>query len=1610
MVIIETSSVSNIKSSLSQTGRYAPIWAHSHIWALETQDKFRENGGILKPAGYRPSLWMELGDWVRLESIGAEDIVDGNPRLILGLIWTIILRFQIQEIEIDVDEENESSEKKSAKDALLLWCQRKTSGYHGVHIHNFTDSWRSGLGFNALIHAHRPDLFRWAEVPAADHVETLNHAFDVAHKHLGIPRLLDAEDVDTTRPDEKSVMTYVASYYHTFARMKNEQKSGRRIANIIGQLMDCDGRKTEYGRLFSALMEWIRATTLRLADRDLPNSLDGIQRLLLAFKQYRTVEKPPKYKERSEIEALFFHINTMQKSLVGETWAPMEGQLPQDLERAWQQLEQAEHAREIALRTELLRQQRLEQLNYKFNTKSVLRKGYLKEMIQVLSDPRYGSNLAQVDATVKKHEAISADILARTERFEDLSAMAAELVREKYHGAEAVTRNEQAVLQRWRELLELLERHRAALASLAHLMALLREADAVEQTLGQMQNQFQSEEVGRHLVDVERLLQAHALQELQLGALEESIRRLVRQGAAASGPAQPLQQLASQLAHLEEAYDALVAAAKDRKARLEDARNLYQFLEDHDEEEGWVTEKQRICRAEVAAKDLRGVLALKQKHTALLHELRAREHVSQRHKAKGQSLIDAKHPKSSEIERRLALLSQQWETLRQLAAVREKQLADAAEAHQFYGDANEAESWMKEKRALVATEDCGRDAPEAAALLARQRALHHELCAYKTELDTLATHANRLQQAGITALQLPTEVETSSGPEEEEWVNESRLVPTEVWEEEPVERLEHRTVTEERSVPQVKALYAFTGQGISMQKGEVMFLMNKTNPDWWSVRKADRTDGFVPANYVREIEPRVVPVQVRRPERVRTVQRVKKTVLVKQVVPVRRAPAPAPAPARRRPPPSTAPRPVGDTIGHIQRSYDELLELSAARREQLEDAIKLYSFFAECDDFDKWMKDKEKMLRADDEQDSVDNAKRKYEKFVTDLSAASKRLEQIDSAAEELVAAKHGQAARATARRQQLKQQWDRLLRLKLQKERSLEGASSVELFSRTCDEALEWMAEKEQQLASSSAPPPDLRTVRALQRRHAQLERELEPLRDKVHTLTLLADDVKNQYPSERANVESRQRQISAMWERCRAQAAERRARLESAVGHQIFGNSTAMLQDWLQKVQEQLQAESSAKDVATAEGLQKQHQELYDDIKAHDDEFAEVIQLGQQLLSSNPALTDVAEKIKHLQQEQANVHKRRLSKSIGHFIEAAEELQAWIQDKTRTAKDQSYRDLANLERKLQKHEAFERELQANEKQLRNVESTGKSLQESDAARASEVSQRVKSLRAAWDELVAASRDKGAKLRQAALQRKHRRAIEDAKARLVDLERALKSKEVGADLRSCKRLMNQHQALEQELAQWEQKASALQAQGLDLVSSGHFDAEAIQQDSDNLSRHVAALHDPAAKRRQALESSLQLHKFAAEVSGERSWLQERRAAAAAPVSAANAAAALKHHAKLLAELQGRQPIMRRVLNHGHKLIEEGHPQEDKITSLCSALEEEYGEVAAAAEERGNRLEEAAKAQQFLNDAVELDAWLADKAAALADPDVGRDTHRATQLLTRHKASTELTE
>jgi len=86
---------------------------------------------------------------LKLINIGPEDMLDGNLKLTLGLVWSLIEKWDISEM---------SDEDLSGKDALLLWCKKKTKDYDNVKVDNFHTSWKDGLAFCALIHKHRPNL------------------------------------------------------------------------------------------------------------------------------------------------------------------------------------------------------------------------------------------------------------------------------------------------------------------------------------------------------------------------------------------------------------------------------------------------------------------------------------------------------------------------------------------------------------------------------------------------------------------------------------------------------------------------------------------------------------------------------------------------------------------------------------------------------------------------------------------------------------------------------------------------------------------------------------------------------------------------------------------------------------------------------------------------------------------------------------------------------------------------------------------------------------------------------------------------------------------------------------------------------------------------------------------------------------------------------------------------------------------------------------------------------------------------------------------------------------------------------------------------------------
>uniref|UniRef100_A0A663DVF2 Dystrophin n=1 Tax=Aquila chrysaetos chrysaetos TaxID=223781 RepID=A0A663DVF2_AQUCH len=148
---------------------------------------------------------------VDLVNIGSSDIVDGNHKLTLGLIWNIILHWQVKDVMKNI---MAGLQQTNSEKILLSWVRQSTRNYPQVNVINFTSSWSDGLAFNALLHSHRPDLFDWNAVASQQSpVQRLDHAFNIARQHLGIEKLLDPEDVATACPDKKSILMYVTSLF-----------------------------------------------------------------------------------------------------------------------------------------------------------------------------------------------------------------------------------------------------------------------------------------------------------------------------------------------------------------------------------------------------------------------------------------------------------------------------------------------------------------------------------------------------------------------------------------------------------------------------------------------------------------------------------------------------------------------------------------------------------------------------------------------------------------------------------------------------------------------------------------------------------------------------------------------------------------------------------------------------------------------------------------------------------------------------------------------------------------------------------------------------------------------------------------------------------------------------------------------------------------------------------------------------------------------------------------------------------------------------------------------------------------------------------------------------
>jgi actinin alpha len=175
-----------------------------------------------------------------------------------------------------------------------------------------------------------------------------------------------------------------------------------------------------------------------MGDRNFDNTLDGVVQKINDFKEYKSNDKPPKYNEKVELEALISGLQTKLSVNGRPPFAPPAGLSSADIDASWGQLGEAERERGLALRYELRRQKKILDLLRKFKQIAGKLESWSAERQVSLNSKDYGDTVSATQAKLKNLDAFESEFSAQTARTEQLKDIANQLEQLQYNDMGAI--------------------------------------------------------------------------------------------------------------------------------------------------------------------------------------------------------------------------------------------------------------------------------------------------------------------------------------------------------------------------------------------------------------------------------------------------------------------------------------------------------------------------------------------------------------------------------------------------------------------------------------------------------------------------------------------------------------------------------------------------------------------------------------------------------------------------------------------------------------------------------------------------------------------------------------------------------------------------------------------------------------------------------------------------------------------------------------------------------------------------------------------------------------------------------------------------------------------
>ena len=171
-------------------------------------------------------------------------------------------------------------------------------------------------------------------------------AFNIASKEIGIPDLLDVEDVcDVAKPDERSLMTYIAYWFHAFSQMERVENAGRRVEKFVTNMQGAWGMQNSFEERMKKLLQEILAQRHAWKAATFTGTYADAKEQSTDFAAYKRSQKRKWVAEKSDLAALLGNIKTKMSTYRLRAYEPPESLNLEALDKEWQILLEAERDR-----------------------------------------------------------------------------------------------------------------------------------------------------------------------------------------------------------------------------------------------------------------------------------------------------------------------------------------------------------------------------------------------------------------------------------------------------------------------------------------------------------------------------------------------------------------------------------------------------------------------------------------------------------------------------------------------------------------------------------------------------------------------------------------------------------------------------------------------------------------------------------------------------------------------------------------------------------------------------------------------------------------------------------------------------------------------------------------------------------------------------------------------------------------------------------------------------------------------------------------------------------------------------------------------------------------